>query len=452
MDKESDRYSERAEKCYLGGVLLDLESANDALQLGLDRLKDGQLFFREKHRYIWRAAKSLKRDDSEINSVSVAERLESNGKLGDVGGSSYLASLMKQAPPPTGADELLDIIESKYIRRKIEEADEDIDPYDTDRQPEEIVEEKIKKLEGAQQSNERVEIEHIKSGFSELFPKLEEAKEEGLMSGAMRTGFSKLTKRINGIMPNDFVVVSGQTGVGKTTFGLQVTHHIAENEDSNCLIYSGEMHGYEMALKLSSKEGISLDDLMEGNLEQEEWDHLVRLQADLADQGLYTMKQDHPTIHDFKAAVRKADREYGIDFVFLDYLQYFNNHDRFNLETHEFLEYVSQEITDFTNKKDIAVLAIARLNKSGTVHGSGKPEYDCNYHIKVTDPEPDNDEHPQKRYIELDKTRFGKEKNIPMMFDGEYSRFFEKETWKKIKRKQKEGEGNTTEQGQIWGY
>lgn len=434
MEEGNKRYSHEAERAYIGACMVNDERSKKALQHGLDRLGNGEALYRDDHRLLWQTFVELAENDERVNAVTVAEHL-SGDKLARIGGSEFLSECIRNCPSVGDYESYLDIIEDKYIRRSIEKAQEEVDPYDPELNPEELAEEQIDRLVQVQNKNGQATIENISSGVSELVPKLEEAEETGLMEGAVRTGLPKLTKRINGIMDTDFVILSGESGLGKTTLGLQITDFVADEENKNCLVYSGEMHGYELAMKLIAKiADITLDDMMQGNMGDRQWERFSNAVARLNERGIFTMRQSNPTLLDFKGAVRKAVNEYDVEFVLYDYIQMTQNHRPNSLDERQFYEVLSSKLNDFANTMEIPILGVSRLSRAGNIHGAGQFDYDCNYHLNLVDPCPEDDE-DNRAVLKLEKTRFGKDKDIRLIFEGEYSRFFQADKYEEDTKK-----------------
>ena len=82
-----------AEMSVLGGVLLE----NDALNRALEILTPED-FYRESHRKIFEALIVLSEKNEPADLVTLTAILKSRDGLDDVGGSSYLATLVEYVP------------------------------------------------------------------------------------------------------------------------------------------------------------------------------------------------------------------------------------------------------------------------------------------------------------------------------------------------------------------
>lgn len=87
-------HSLEAEQSVLGAILLDKDALNKAVEEGLT----GVDFLRSAHRKIFAAMVDLSEANEEIDSITLAARLQARGDLEAVGGVAYLAELINAVP------------------------------------------------------------------------------------------------------------------------------------------------------------------------------------------------------------------------------------------------------------------------------------------------------------------------------------------------------------------
>ena len=298
---------------------------------------------------------------------------------------------------------------------------------DTHNDPEETTENLIKKLESIQEAKAGIKFESVFDGFEQLDEIIESAEQKGRPDGYLRTGFAELDDMINYIAPTDFILVTAATGVGKTTFVLQMAEFIADKEGP-VLIYTGEMHSYEVAMKLVAKTAnIPIDNMLKGRMTAKQKENYRKAVSMLGSRDLHIITNNNPTLNEFKAAVRRAKRELGIKCVVLDYIQLIKNSGQ--QKEVEFLNNLSGELMEITNRQELPMIAISRQNKAGGTYGSSEFDYDCNYHISIgADIQEDNEGIARDtgiRWVGVKKARLARGGAVKMEFQGEYSRFIE---------------------------
>src|SRR5687768_516891 len=82
-----------AEESVLGGILLD----NDAINIALERLKPPD-FYRAQHRAIFEAMEALVEKREPVDVITLSQELRSRGTLEQSGGMEYLARLASAVP------------------------------------------------------------------------------------------------------------------------------------------------------------------------------------------------------------------------------------------------------------------------------------------------------------------------------------------------------------------
>lgn len=407
-----------AEDAIAGIAVYDSDTISEIRE----RIPDISYLDDPRNRKILRAAYKLYDANKEVTPVTVDEYIRENN---DRDLSVRIANLVDDFSfvDRDALDGCLDIVMKDHVkketRRELERAEQNMmdgeNPFKT-------IQKLTTELEGLQSELVTNEISPIGNSAETLYDMLNEARDTGKLPGTLSTGFSVLDDRIKGIARNDLIIISADTGLGKTSLALQMADTITAGQNKNALIFSGEMHGWEVLLKLLSKRGVAtLDEMQDGELTDRQWQELTEEEAKLQKQGLYTIRESQPTIHDFRAACRKADKNFGIDIAVLDYVQMLKNPNPSEMNDVEHLNMASSELRDLTNSADIPVLAISRENKSGEVYGSSQLKYDCNYRIVIQDP--GFKDEPDARLFSIKKARLAKGGDIKMKFEGENSRF-----------------------------
>jgi replicative DNA helicase len=66
------------------------------------------------------------------------------------------------------------------------------------------------------------------------------------------TGFHDLDMKTSGLQPGDMVIVAGRPSMGKTAFALNIAEHVALEAKLPVAIFSMEMPGTQLAMRLLS--------------------------------------------------------------------------------------------------------------------------------------------------------------------------------------------------------
>ena len=106
--------SKESEIMVLGSMLNSI----NALNFACDCLESGDFYFPE-HKIIFQAMVELRRAESPVDTVLVAEKLKAQSLLDAAGGVSYLATLSNYSTSSAYVEEHAQIVEGKATLRKI---------------------------------------------------------------------------------------------------------------------------------------------------------------------------------------------------------------------------------------------------------------------------------------------------------------------------------------------
>ena len=103
-----------AEQSLLGGILIESDSLPSALEV-----LNGEEFYREAHRIIFRAMQDLFERSEPVDLITVANLLMERNHLDAVGGAAYLASLTEVVPSAANVSAYARIVNEKAILRRL---------------------------------------------------------------------------------------------------------------------------------------------------------------------------------------------------------------------------------------------------------------------------------------------------------------------------------------------
>ena len=114
-------HNNEAEQSVLGSVLLQ----PSALISAMEYLQTHD-FYRRAHQLIYQAMIDLNEKNEEIDVITVANLLETNKQLEDIGGAAYLADLANVVPTAANITYYAKIVEERSLLRRLIQASTDI--------------------------------------------------------------------------------------------------------------------------------------------------------------------------------------------------------------------------------------------------------------------------------------------------------------------------------------
>lgn len=139
---------------------------------------------------------------------------------------------------------------------------------------------------------------------------------DGSMTG-IPIQFEKLNTFLSGFKKEDLIVVSGDTGIGKTTFNLNILYHLLKN-NRRCLGFflEGKIMYYIMRM-MSMHSKKNMDDLRKN---VEEWEEMKQLFSYMP-MFFYSGSQADLDFRKLKDLMSAAVKLYDIEYVLIDNLQ-----------------------------------------------------------------------------------------------------------------------------------
>ncbi|MGH8528389.1 MAG: replicative DNA helicase, partial [Nevskiales bacterium] len=281
-------HSVEAEQSVLGGLMLD----NEAWETVVGLVNDED-FYRADHRLIYHALEALADANHPRDVVTVSEWLKGKGQLEEAGGLAYLGQLAKDTPSAANIKAYANIVREKAVMRALIRVGTEITNlgFETEgRGSSELVETAEQRVfEIADRRRKSASffepISHLLTGAINHIQKLFESKTgiTGLATGLL--DFDKLTC---GLQNGDLVIIAGRPSMGKTSFAMNLVEHICVRDKLPTAIFSMEMSGEQVALRMISSLGrIDQQRLRSGQLQDQDWPRVTSTVALMAEAPLY---------------------------------------------------------------------------------------------------------------------------------------------------------------------
>ncbi|MBJ6727820.1 replicative DNA helicase [Geomesophilobacter sediminis] len=425
-----------AEMSILGGILVDNEAINRALEI----LRPDDLY-RENHRKIFRSMIELSERNEPCDLITLTTILKRKGELEEVGGGAYLATLVDYVPMAANIAYYCKIVKEKAITRKLITAATDIvtkgfeDKVDVD-----------ELLDGAQKAIFEISENKIKPAYYQVCDVLKDTMkniellyEKKEQITGVPTGYIDLDKMTAGFHAGDLVIIAGRPAMGKTTFALNVAQYVAVEAQKRrpAAIFSLEMSKEQLVERLlCSLARVDLGRLKTGHLLENDWPKLAKAAGGLHDAKIFLDDTPSITVMELRAKARRLKAEHDIGLIMIDYLQLMRGGANSESRQQEISE-ISRSLKGLAKELEIPVLALSQLNRGleqrtdkrpmmSDLRESGAIEQDADiimfvYRGEVYDKE--NEDLKGKAEIIIGKHRSGPTGIVDLVFKGEYTRF-----------------------------
>jgi replicative DNA helicase len=237
-----------AEEALLGAVLINPDAYYDVAHF----LLPGD-FYIHRNGWIWDAFGTLVKNNSPINTLTVTEELERLGRLEEVGGASYIASLLCNVPTSLHAESFGRMVEEDAIRRRMISVASNMAMLANDgRMPIMDAVQQVSNSFGIIAPS-RIKEKTISDQISDLWTEVETRMKDPKDVWGYPTGLHDIDVFLGGLQPGEFTVISGEPGIGKSTLCDQIALNVAKC-GFHVVIYSWEMPAKQILRRLINLE------------------------------------------------------------------------------------------------------------------------------------------------------------------------------------------------------
>lgn len=349
-----------AEQSILGGILIENSALNRVLEI-----LTHEDFYRDSHQRIFQALVDLSEKNEPADLITLTNKLKTNNLLDDVGGPSYLASLIDLVPTAANIEYYARIVKEKAtLRGLIGVATQiitqsykdsgDIDAF----------------LDEAEQAIFRISEHKIRPSFypmkdviKESFRTIEKLFEKKELITGVSSGFKDLDRMTAGLQKSDLIIVAGRPSMGKTSYCLDIARHAAMEAEIPVVIFSLEMSKEQLALRMLCSEAmVEAQKLRSGFLRQSDWPKLTLAAGNLADAPIYIDDSAAISVLELRAKARRLKADSNLGLVIVDYLQLMKGRGRAERREQEISE-ISRSLKALAKELSIPIIAISQLSR-----------------------------------------------------------------------------------------
>ncbi len=423
-----------AEMSALGCMLLSRE----AMDLAAEKLAP-ESFYDPAHRTIFSVMRDLYKAGEIVDPVTVANRLNSLGKLDAVGGSLYLTKLDDSVPTTAHADSYFKIVSDKSVLRDLIATATGIVKrcYEEDGDVEEM-------LDAAETSIFDIAEKRVKDTFSPVgktikgvVDKIEKLSDNKHYVTGVPSGFDDLDELTSGFQNSDLVVLASRPSMGKTSLALNVAEHLAIDRKMAVAVFSLETSADQLVQRmLCSMARLDGQRVRKGFIDnKKDWPKIIKVAGDLSQAPVYVSDIPALSVLQVRAIARRLKSTYDVKLVIVDYLQLLRSSSRRYENRQQEISEMSRALKALARELEIPVLVLSQLNRDvenrpnkrpqlSDLRESGAIEQDADVVLLLVRPDYYNkDDRPGMAELIVAKQRNGPTGDIDLFFEKACTRF-----------------------------
>ena len=429
-------HSIEAEQSVLGGLMLD----NATWEQVADRLVEED-FYRQDHRLIFRAMAELAAQSQPFDAVTLAEWLQGRGKLEQAGGLAFLATLARDTPTAANVRAYADIVRERSVLRQLIRVGGAL--AESAYRPEgraaaELVDEAERAVFEIAERGDRAGRSYVP--INELMAKAVDRLDTLLHADShvtgVATGLNDFDEMTAGLQPGDLIIVAGRPSMGKTSFAMNIAENAAIGKGIPTGIFSMEMSGEQLALRLISSLGrIDQQKVRTGKLDDADWKRVSSAISIMSKAPMFIDDTGGLAPTELRARARRLKRDHNLGLMVVDYLQLMQVPGTRENRATEISE-ICRSLKSLARELKVPVIALSQLNRSveqrddkrpimSDLRESGSIEQDADLIVFIYRDEVYNKESPDKGTAEIiiGKQRNGPTGTVRTTFLGRFTRF-----------------------------
>jgi replicative DNA helicase len=327
-------------------------------------------FYYENNKIIFSSIKKIYNDNKPVDELSLVEELKSKNLLEEIGGVSYIYSVLESCETNMQSKSSAIIIKENSNKREIIrtsrlaiEAIEEGNDYQT----------VLGNIEKSLDSLDSGEIQNTKLGANvDTFLRSLKAMQDGTyISHKTPTGISHLDDKLpeGGLGRGEVMVISAPTSCGKSQLALNFALRTALVENKGVAIFSFEMPADQIMKRMTQiSSGKNINHSNTKLNKDQDFTELMEATEKLCNSNIHIINYVK-NITELKARSRQLKRKHNIEYIVIDYLQLIP-WDR-KMSKCDGIAEVSHGIKQMAMELNVPVVLLAQINREGAK--SGKP-------------------------------------------------------------------------------
>lgn len=313
--------------------------------------------------------------NKEIEMIGLIQELMDKNILDELGGPAAITELFSYAPTDSQFDTFCETLKSKFIARKVIDTSYELQNADltTLQDVQQVIsntEAKLSDLSSLMHPKSSSSVAGAIQSVMRTFQELVTSDDPKSLFGHA-TGFNIMDSYTLGLRRQDVFIVGARPSVGKTAFMNNIINHVCVDNNIPTLVFSCEMSKEQIiSRQIYSLARLPFHKLTsrDGNRYIPSKSELIRMReaaVKIQNAPLYIEDKGGITIEDLKTTARRHKRQYGIEFIAIDYLQLIRCFTKMaqsskNAEVTE----ISAQIKALAKELDLPIVCLSQLNRA----------------------------------------------------------------------------------------
>lgn len=361
------------EEGVLGAMLLERSATGRALGL----LKSGDVFYFERHKYIFQACQELYSEGVPVDLLTVTAKLRKMGKLQEAGGAAMVTEMTSRVSSSANIEAHCRILHEHWIKRELVKISSEtmVDGMSYEIDAFEALEKVQKALVKVIESVDNGRTESLSASMVKLLKEVADRSADPGHVVGVATPFRALNEMLGGWRKSDLVILAARPSMGKTALMLNLARTAAAS-NIGVAVFSLEMSTEQLTARLMVQETkrYTVDDLDRGRVDTEGMNDLQRGLSKAYRYNFWI--DDTPGLSLVQLRTKAWDlvTNHGVGLILVDYLQLMESGKDGGKggNREQEVSNISRGLKALAKDLDIPVIALSQLSRAVESRGGEK--------------------------------------------------------------------------------
>ena len=321
-------------------------------------------FYDNKHKLIWRTFQELHNDGIPIDIGSVSARFEQTGRFDSLfGKNDYLFELAESVPSASHSDYYVELIaKASALRKLISVLHKTLaEAFTPGAEADAVISSAMELISEIASGSAHAKDEHLADTAERVLRAIEERMRAGSAMG-VPTGFCELDQLAGGLRSGELVIAGARTGMGKTSFALDIALRAAEKMPVK--FFSLEMAEKQLAPRaLSFFSRVNLKRTVNADITEAELLSHFEAAKELRKLNIYAEFGAGMSIGELCAETHAFCARHGAGLIVIDHLHYLKTDEKKYENRNIELGKITHSLKELAKKLDIPILLLSQLNR-----------------------------------------------------------------------------------------
>ncbi|MFV0590432.1 MAG: replicative DNA helicase [Draconibacterium sp.] len=360
------------EEAVLGALMLE----RDAYVTVADTIDSGS-FYKEEHRKIFDAIKTLSGKEKPVDLLMVTQELKDRDQLDEVGGPGYITQLTRRVASAAHLEFHARIIAQKFMQRELIRVSSEIQnkAYDDTLDVDDLIDFSESALFQVSEGNIKKETVPIKPILNQAIHQIEAARSRPDGLSGVPSGFTAVDRITSGWERSALIIIAARPAMGKTAFVLSMARNMAVDHRQGVAIFSLEMSSLQLVNRLISAESeLGGEKIKTGKLEDYEWAQLNQRIKTLDEAPIFIDDTPALSIFEFRAKCRRLKMQHDVDIIIVDYLQLMTAGTDSRGNREQEVSMISRSLKAIAKELNVPIIALSQLSRAVESREGKRPQ------------------------------------------------------------------------------